>query len=230
MKSNKKYIANSMLAVAALIGGVSSAIAQVPLGTAAAFSVLGGSAVTCTSGVVTGNTGVFPGSAFTNTLCTFTGATPPASNALASRARSDFLSAYATLRQKSNACTVLPGNLADQNLTPGVYCLDAVAKTGNLTLSGPANGEWTFLVNGALTGTNFSVAMVGGGQPCNVTWASNAGITMTTSLLKGNFLAGDAIDGAITLTGGSLSGSALANVAMTITGTSVFSCGALSPK
>lgn len=227
MNNIAKYLTNSMLGVAALLGGASPVWAQVPLGAAAGFSVLGGSAVTCTSGLVSGNTGLFPGSAFTNTLCTFIGETPPANNAVAALARTDFLAAYAALRKQSKECTVLPGNLADQNLAPGVYCLDSVAKTGNLTLNGPVNGEWTFLVNGALTGTNFSVAMAGGGKPCNVFWATNAGVTMTTSSLKGNILAGDAIDGSITLTGGNLVGSVLANVAMTITGTSIISCGAL---
>jgi len=51
-----------------------------------------------------------------------------------------------------------------------VYCTDAVAKTGVLTLDGPSTGVWIILVDGALTGTNFTVVMAGGGQPCNVYW------------------------------------------------------------
>ena len=45
---------------------------------------------------------------------------------------------------------------------PGVYCVDAVAKTGTLTLdaNGDANAVWIFLVDGALTGTNFNVVTI----------------------------------------------------------------------
>jgi hypothetical protein len=198
------------------------------LGAAQSFSVLGGTAVTCTDSVVVGDVGVSPGTAFTNTRCTITGGTPPATDAAAVQARADFLSAYAALQ--STPCTPTPGNLAGQNLAPGVYCLDAVAKAGTLTLTGPSNGVWIFLVDGALTGTDFLVVMDGGGQPCNVFWAPSAAATMTTSAFKGNILAGDAIGGSITLTGGTLAGRVLANVAVTMTGASVIGCGALQAK
>jgi hypothetical protein len=198
------------------------------LGTAQNFSVLGGSAVTCTDSVVVGDVGISPGTAFTNTRCTIAGGTPPATNAAAVQARADFLSAYAALQQSGPCTQMLGTTLAGHNLAPGVYCLDAVAKTGTLTLSGPANGVWIFLVAGALTGTDFSVVMDGGGQPCNVFWAPSAAATMTTSALKGNILAGNAIDGSITLTGGSLAGRVLANVAVTMTNASVIGCGALT--
>ena len=56
-------------------------------------------------------------------------------------------------------------------LPPGVYCLSAAAKTGTLTLdagTAGASAVWIFLVAGALTGTNFNVIMLNGGDPCNV--------------------------------------------------------------
>lgn len=224
----QKSFSTCLLATAMVLAGASAANAQVALGSALGFSVLGGTNVTCTAGVVTGDVGVSPGSAvpFTNTGCIIAGATPPATNTAAVRARADFLRAYAALQ--SGPCTQMPGNLADQNLSPGVYCTDAVAKAGTLTLTGPANGVWVFRVDGALTGTNFSVAMAGGGQPCNVYWAPTAAATLTDSALKGSILAGDATLGSITLTRGTLAGRALANVAMTMTGTSVIGCGALA--
>ena len=61
----------------------------------------------------------------------------------------------------------------------------------------------------------------GGGQPANVFWAPSAGTTMTTSVFQGTILAGDAVGGSITFTGGTLVGRALANVAVTLTTTSV---------
>ena len=230
MNKFQKYIAQTLLATAALIVSATPAFAQVSLGSAAGFSVLGGTNVTCTSGLITGDVGVAPGSAvpYTNTGCVIAGAVPPATNAAAVQARVDFLNAYSSLKLKSNACVQLPGNLADQNLAPGVYCLDAVAKVGTLTLTGPATGEWIFLVNGALTGTNFSVAMAGGGLPCNVYWAPSAAATMTTSAFKGNILAGDAIGGSVTLTGGTFAGSIFSNVAVTMTNTNVIGCDTLT--
>lgn len=236
MNALQKYLIAGSIA---LLGAASSAFAgsAPPPGGGAPgpggvtqFAVLGGTNVTCTNGSVVGDVGVSPGSAvsFTDTGCTITGGRPPATDAAAVQARADFLNTYATLRQQTNACVSLLGTLAGRNLSPGVYCLDAVAKTGELTLTGPSNGVWVFLVDGALTGTNFSVVMAGGGQPCNVFWAPSAAATMTTSAMKGNILAGNAIDGSITLTGGSLAGSALANVAVTITGTSVIGCEVLT--
>jgi hypothetical protein len=200
------------------------------LGAASEFSVLGGTAVTCTtSSVVIGDVGVFPGTAFTNTVCMVAGRTPPATRAAAEQARTDFLNAYAAFRQFTS-CTQVLGNLAGARLGPGVYCVDDVAKAGTLTLTGQSNGVWIFLVDGAtgaLTGTNFSVVMEGGGQPCNVFWAPSAAATMTTSAFKGNILAGGAT-GSITLTGGTLAGQILANVAVTMTNASVIGCDVLS--
>lgn len=228
MKTFQKFLSTAGLAAAALLVGASPAWAQVSLGAASGFSVLGGTNVTCTAGVVVGDVGVSPGSAvpYTNTGCTITGAVPPATDAAAAVARANFLSAYATLQ--AQPCTAMPGDLAGQTLAPGVYCLDAVAKAGTLTLTGPANGVWIFLVNGALTGTNFTVAMTGGGQPCNVYWVPSAAATLTDSALKGNILAGDATIGSITLTRGTLAGRALANIAVTMTGASVIGCEVLS--
>ena len=228
MNALQKSLSTGLLATAALLVGSSPAWAQVALGAASGFSVLGGTNVTCTAGVVAGDVGVSPGSAvpYTNTGCTIAGAIPPATNTAAAVARVDFLSAYAALQ--SQPCTPMPGDLAGQNLPPGVYCTDAVAKAGTLTLTGPSTGIWVFLVNGALTGTNFAVAMAGGAQPCNVYWVPSAAATMTDSALKGNILAGDATIGSITLTRGTLAGRALANVAVTMTGASVIGCDALS--
>lgn len=221
----------ALLGVASLASAQRSTTPQAPMDTVGDFAVLGGTNVTCTAGSVVGDIGVSPGSAvpFTNTGCTTTGGTPPTTDAAAVQARTDFLNTYAALQLQSASCVALLGStLSGENLAPGVYCLDAVAKTGLLTLTGPADGVWIFLVDGALTGTNFSVTMAGGAQPCNVFWAPTAAATLTTSAMKGNILAGNAIGGSITLTGGSLAGSALANVAVTMTDASVIGCDVLS--
>jgi hypothetical protein len=222
-------LSTSLLAAAALFGVGSQAWAQVPTGAVSQFAALGGTNVTCTGGSVVGGVGTSPGSAvpYTNTGCTIAGASPPGTNQAAAQGRADFLGAYAAFQAQSASCTLIAGSLAAKDLGPGVYCVDAVAKTGELTLTGPSDGVWIFLINGALTGTNFSVTLAGGGQPCNVFWVPSLAATLTTSSLKGNILAGDSTAGSVTLTGGTLAGQAAANVALTMTSVSVIGCPAL---
>jgi len=207
------------------------------LGAASGFEVLAGTAVTCTtSSVVIGDVGVFPGTAFTNTVCMVAGRTPPATRAAAELARTDFLNAYAALAPKVGDCdsahTLASTITGPVTLRPGTYCTDAaLTGAGVLTLDGGgnANAVWIFKIGtkgtGALTGTGFSVVMAGGAQPCNVYWWVAEAVTMTNSALKGNILAGGG-GGSITLTGGTLAGRALANVAVTMTDASLIGCSA----
>ena len=166
---------------------------------------------------------------------------PPATDTAAVAAQAALTTAYNAIR--TGNCTPLTASntgtnparnrstLSGVTLVPGTYCIDDVAKTGTLTLTGNSNGVWIFKTvqsaAGDLTGTNFSVVMTGGGQPCNVFWAPATAVTMTTSAFKGNILAGNAMVGSITMTGGSLIGRALAKIAVSLTGPSVIGCDAL---
>jgi hypothetical protein len=218
------------------------------LGTAASFAVLGGTNVTCTSpGVITGDAGVSPGSAvpFTNTGCTIAG-TVHLNDLAAMTARTDFLNAYATLESDQlTPCTqaistaAFTGNVPVLGpLPPGVYCFaaDVTFTRTTLTLDGStnANGIWIFKVPAALTGTGFQVVLANGAQACNVFWAVDAAVTLSTStlppLFQGNILAGDPVGGSITITGGALVGRALANVALTMTSTNINGVCALVDK
>ena len=97
MNSLQKYLSASLLATAALLGSTTTALAApVSLGAASDFSVLGAT-VTCTTSVIAGDVGISPAIAFTNTGCTIAGGMPPATNAAAVGARTDFLSASTTL-------------------------------------------------------------------------------------------------------------------------------------
>lgn len=225
MENFKKHLTAGVLAAIGLIISIPVALADVSLGAASGFAVLGGENVTCTASLVGGNVGVSPAGAvpFTNTGCTINGAIPPATDAAAATAQVDLHNTYTSLQ--SLTCTQLPGStLAGENLAPGVYCVDSTAKTGTLTLTGSANSEWIFLVDGELTGTDFSVVMAGGGQPCNVYWASSVAVTMTNSALKGNVIACSDCGGAITMTGGSLVGRVLGHGSVTLTGTTITGC------
>ena len=181
------------------------------------FAILGGPAVTCTRSTTAGDVGVGSTAAFTNTGCTISG-TIHAGDAVAAQAYTDYMTAYNAIAATACPGATLTGTLAGRTLAPGVYCVSAEAKTGVLTLNGPATASWTFKImdgahTGALTGTSFSVVMAGGGVACNVTWWSEAAATLTDSNLKGSILSG----AAVTLTRGSLAGRALGKAAVTLT-------------
>ncbi|HXC80105.1 MAG TPA: ice-binding family protein [Candidatus Acidoferrum sp.] len=214
-------------AVVAMVPMAALAATAPGLGSAASFAVLsaapgGGGAVTCTTSTITGDVGSsgLPASVV-QTGCTINGAivAPVSSTVL-----SDFNAAYNGYA--SIACDqTLTGTLAGITLTPGVYCFDAAATlTGMLTLDGPATGTWIFKIGtggtGALTGTNFSVVMAGGGSTCNVNWWVAQAATMTTSNFVGTILAG----AAITTTGGTFTGDALATAAVTLTNANLVGC------
>lgn len=227
MNALHKFFSTFLLAMAALFGSTSPAWAQVSLGTASSFAVLSaaplnGGAVTCTDSTITGDVGSSgPLASVVQTRCTITGAivAPVSAGVLA-----DFNSGYDSLAAVSCNQT-LTGTLAGVTLAPGVYCFDAAAVlTGTLTLAGPSNGIWIFKIGtsgtGALTGTNFQVAMAGGGQSCNVYWWVAEAATMTDSDFKGTILAG----AGITVTGGTFVGNALAKAAVTMTGVAATGC------
>jgi hypothetical protein len=193
------------------------------------FTVLANTAVSCSGGSITGDVGTFqapgdlpPGVVTLTTGCLVNG-TIHVGDAAAKAAFNGFLTAYAALAPKAgDICPVITGTLAGQTLTPGTYCVSSEAKTGTLTLSGPANGIWVIKVpSGALTGTSFSVVMAGGAQACNVTWWVDAATTMTTSAFQGNVLAG----AAITMTAGTANGNAWSKADVTFTeGTTITGC------
>jgi hypothetical protein len=226
---------SAIVVFAALLYNPSPGLAQAvapSLGSASTFALLAGTAVTCTNSTVTGDVGVWPGSAVTQVICPVVG-TVHAGDGAAQQAYLDFISAYNELRDSPPPCdATLTGTLAGEVLLPGVYCVDDVAKTGTLTLdagTSGANAVWLFLVDGvadhALTGTNFNVVMINGGEPCNVYWWVKAAATLTTSNFLGTILAG----AAITVTGGTFDGRALATAAATLTtGAAVSVCEATS--
>lgn len=209
------------LAVAlSVTGGVAQAR---PLAAPADFTVLAGTAVTCTDSTVTGDVGVYPGTAVTQTNCEITG-TVHAGDGVAKQAYEDFLAEYERLEELE--CDEVLTTLDGQILSPGVYCFEAAATStgGVLTLDGPSDGIWIFKIGtsgtGALTGTNFSVVLEGGADACNVTWWVAEAATMTDSAFAGTILAGTAI----TITGGSFDGDSFAQAAVTMTGADVTGC------
>src|SRR5512143_2953555 len=111
---------------AALLCGSSSALAATApsLGTAQSFGVLGASAVTNTGpSVITGDLGIFPGTASSVTGFPpglVLGATHFA-DAVALGAQNDVTTAYLNLAGQPCDATI-SGDLAGRTLAPGVYC------------------------------------------------------------------------------------------------------------
>jgi hypothetical protein len=241
MNDLRKYLYTCLLATAALLVGAAPAWAQVSLGTASAYSVLG-SPVTTTGSHITGNVGSagavtltsshITGNVVYATVLTLTRPSTisgTSTHPLPSQVVADFNTAYSTALSEHCDTTLSSTITGPMTLPPGVYCTSAaLTGAGVLTLDagGNANAVWIFQIGAALTGTGFSIVMTNGGQACNVFWAPGAGVTMTTSAFSGNILAGGAT-GAITLTGGTLAGRALASGAVTMTGANVIGCSAL---
>ena len=215
------------IGVPTMAGATANANALAPsLGAAANFAVLAGAAVTCTNATVTGNIGVFPGNAITQTTCPVIGALD-GGDAAAAQAATD--AALASTALAAQPCDVTLTGLGSLTLAPGVYCFDAAAtETGGvLTLSGPSDGIWIFKIGtlgtlgtGALTGTGFTVALDGGAQACNVYWRVADAATLTDSVFVGTIIGG----ADITLTRGTYNGRIVAAAGITITGTAFTGC------
>lgn len=194
------------------------------------FAVLGGTAVTLTSSVVTGDVGSL--GAFTNTGSTISG-TVHLGDQVAIDAYAAFIAEYNAIALEPCDQT-LAGDLTGLVLSPGVYCVAAASTTtgGTLTLDGSPTDTWIFKIGtggtGALTGTNFTVVMSNNQQPAcpnNVIWWTAEAATLTDSAFIGSILAGTSI----TVTGGTFDGDAWAKAAVTLTDTTVSGCGGSVP-
>ena len=206
---------------------VSQAVATAPtLGTAGSFAVLGGLTVTNTGPtIVTGDLGVSPGSAIVGFDVpggpgTVVGV-QHAADAVALQAQSDAAIAYDFLKAQGvpmTACDftyTLAEDVGGDTLAPGVHCFPSSAFiTGDLTLDaqGDPSAVWVFNIESTLiTAPDSSVAVINGGQACNVYWRVGSAATLdTTTDFVGNILALADID---VLTGAVVSGRLFAQTA-----------------
>lgn len=222
------------LGAALLIFASSPAAAQISLGTAQSFGVLGGSTVTNTGATtVNGNVGVSPGSAVTGfPPGIVVGGAIHSSDAVAIQAQNDLTTAYNNIA--ATPCTVdLTGqNLGGLTLTPGVYCFSSSAQiTGALTLDalGNPNALFLFKIGSTLTTASGSSVTVinNGGSSCNrVFWQVGSSATIGT----GTSFAGEilALTSITITTGANTSGRALArNGAVTLDTNNVNTCNVL---
>jgi hypothetical protein len=184
------------------------------LASACTFGVLAGTTITNVPGtpsIITGDIGVWPGSAITGFPSgAVTGAIHAGDNTT-KLAQGDLTAAYLDLAGRTApAPTTVAGDLGGTTLAPGLYkSTSSLGITGDVTLAGPANGVWTFQIASALTTQNGSrVVLTGGAVPKNVSWQVGSSATIgTTALFQGNIVALESIT---MKTGSTLNGRALA--------------------
>jgi hypothetical protein len=210
------------------------------LGSAENFAVLGGSTVTNTgTTTLTGNLGVWPGTAITGFFAVdggpgiVTGGTIHTADSVAHQAQIDLTKAYvglAAMPFTSDLTGHILGSAGFDTLTPGVYHFDSLAQlTGTLSLNAQGNNNafWVFQIGSALTTASSSVVQEinlgsNGGKDNGVFWQVGSSATLGTSTaFEGNLLA----DQSITLNTSAtiLNGRALAQVGGVTLGTNVVS-------
>ncbi len=187
-------LANLELATVLFVS--SPALAQVSLGTAGSFAVLGGSIVDNTGAtVITGDLGVSPGSAINGfPPGIVNNGTIHAADAVALQAQTDLTTTYNLLAGRACDTDLTGQDLGGLTLTPGTYCYSTSAQlTGTLTLDaqGTANAAFVFQVGAGLTtATNSDVLLINAGSPCSVFWQVGSSADLgTTSTFAGSVLA-----------------------------------------
>jgi hypothetical protein len=223
---------------AALLCGASPTLAQTSLGTAGSYGVLAGSTVTNTGATtITGNLGLYPGSAVTGFPPGIVNGTIHIGDAAAIQAKSDLTTAYLAIASMPTVFDLTGVDLGGQTLTPGVYGFDTSAQlTGVLTLNalGDPNAVFIFKIGSTLTtasGSSVVFINTGGNAylSCNVFWVVGSSATLgTTTAFAGNILALESI----TLnTGATVDGRILArNGAVTLEGNTIVSICADQPQ
>ena len=211
-----------VVASAACGNGTRASRAQAPaalgssapsLGTAQAFSVLGGATVTNTGpSSLGGDLGVSPGKAITGFPPGLSSGSTHAGDASALQAKSDVTTAYVDLAGQPCSSDLTGKDLGGLTLVPGVYCLSSEAQlTGTLILDAQfvADAVFIFQVGSKLTAAgSASVRTINGASPCNVYWQVGSSATVgTNSAFVGNILALTSIS---LSSGASLAGRALA--------------------
>jgi len=189
--------------------------APVNLGSDSTFALLAGTTVTVTGGgTITGNVGIFPGTAFVagTPAVTVNGAVYPG-GPVAAKAQADLTTAYNDAAGRSVAPITVAGNIGGLTLAPGLYksASSLAISSGNLTLNagGNPNAVWIFQIASTLTTTSgLQVILAGGANPANIFWQVGSSATIgTTCVFQGNILAAVSIS---MLTGSTLAGRALA--------------------
>ena len=186
----------------------------VALGSNSAFAVVAGTTVTVTgAGTITGNIGIFPGSAFVPGVPAVTvKGTVFAGGTVAAQAQADLTTAFNDAAGRQTP-VIVAGNIGGQTLTPGLYksTSSLAISSGDLTLDaqGDANAVFIFQIASSFTMTSGrQVILAGGANAANIFWQVGSSATLgTTTVIHGTIMAAISIS---MLTGSTLDGRALA--------------------
>ena len=169
------------------------------LGSAYYFAVLAGSAVTNTGNtVITGDLGVYPGTAISGFPPGIVNGTIYDGNAVAMQAQSDALTAYNYFAGLPFNQNLTGQDLGGMTLTPGVYRYSSSAQlTGTLTLNfeGMNNANIILQIGSALTTASASSVMaIDMGTNDNVYWQIGSSATLgTTTNFDGTIIADQSV-------------------------------------
>ncbi len=180
------------------------------LGSAAQFTILGGSTVSNTGlSTIIGEVGVSPGLALVGIPA---GTVVHAGDGVAAQAQADTTVAYNYLAGLPCGTELTGTDLGGMVLPPGVYCFSSSAGlTGTLVLDGQGQPDPMFVFQVAtslVTANVAAVTMTNGARPCNVWWQTGSSATVgLATAFAGNIIS----LASITLnTGATLNGRALA--------------------
>ncbi len=194
------------------------AASAVPLGGAANFAILAGSAVTNTGATsITGDLGLSPGTSIGGFPPGILVGTQHINDNLAVQAKLDLTAAYNDVAGRtSTEIVTLSGNIGGLTLTPGLYksTSSLAVSSGDVTFDAKGNAAAIFIIQIASSLTTTSgrkVILSGGALASNIFWQVGSSATFgTTSVFKGTVLAMQSIT---FNTGASLDGRALARTA-----------------
>jgi hypothetical protein len=206
--------------------GAPASTPGVDLRSAASFAILAGSTVTSTGQTnVTGDVGIFPGSAMTGFPPGIIHGTLHVAGPVAQQAEKDLKAAYNDAASRSLNPVTVSGNLGGQTLPPGLYksTSSLAISSGDLTLDGRGNRNavFVFVMGSSFTmTTGRRIVMTNGAKARNVFWAVGSSATFGTKCsFHGSLLVHQSISVG---TGSVVSGRMLAEIgAVTLEGNTI---------